>query len=48
MPRCPKTDKDDNQCNGFVFYPEFGQKRCSNVLCDWNLQKRRVMWEEDT
>lgn len=42
MPQCPKEDNEGNRvCNGFVFYPEYGEPRCSNPFCDWNLYKKR-------
>lgn len=39
MTKCSKED-----CNGFITYPEFGPKFCSNVLCNWNIFKRKPSW----
>ena len=27
---------------GFLFTPEYGEERCSNVGCDWNEKKRNL------
>jgi hypothetical protein len=41
MPTCKKCAK------GFIFYPEFGEARCSNVQCDWNLFRAKTIdWED--
>jgi hypothetical protein len=45
MTRCPKKNAEgESTCNGFIFHPEYGPERCSNVLCEWNLARKKHMW----
>lgn len=34
-------------CGAAKFTPEYGPERCMNALCNWNLQRKKILWDAD-